>query len=296
YSFSFYFKAITSDESKKLVLVFSGFSVITALTGIIRFNLSMVHRASSIVSGYATYSTYMLAAIPLLFLLYTQLTEKQKKYVWPAAAGLVFSGLILAMSRADLAAGVIVLLASVFYIRPKFVSILIFVLITAAVSIISFHNNSREVTNRIDNISTTSDRNVLWGNAFRKAGDHPFLGFGPKTFPVIFDERDKLGDKEVGGWHNEYISFYIESGISALLPFLALAVYTLIFAAGKIFKRRNEEYSRAVFLLFLCIAGMYMSAFFSGVFSDPLLSVLFSFLMGWYFSNRPKSVPALKTA
>lgn len=296
YSFSFYFKAITRDESQKLVLVFSGFSVITALTGIIRFNLGMVHRASSIVSGYATYSTYMLAAIPVLFLLYGQLDDKQKKYMWPAAAGLVFSGLILAMSRADLTAGIIVLLASVFYSRPKFIAVIFFLLITSAVSLVSFHNNSREVENRIEKISTTSDRNILWGNAFRKAGDHPFLGFGPKTFPVIFDERDKLGDKEVGGWHNEYISVYIESGIFALMSLLSLAGYVPIFAAGRILKKRNEENSRTVFLLFMCIAGMLMSAFFSGVFADPLLSVLFSFLLGWYFSDRAKSDPAYKTA
>jgi len=69
-------------------------------------------------------------------------------------------------------------------------------------------------------VTTSSDRNILWADAWERLLDHPFLGYGPYTFSHVFDDYDKLTDKLVGGWHNDYLQIPVESGFPSLLALL----------------------------------------------------------------------------
>jgi len=171
------------------------------------------------------------------------------------------------------------LLAGVFLKKIKIKQVFLICLVAVILAFISFFNNSTEATHRVEAPAQLSDRDILYKAAAELAWEHPVLGFGPRTFKEIFPLKDELTDKGVGGWHNELLQVYFESGLVGLLAYIILMVG--IFSSGISFVKRNkaEENTIIVFSILVSIAALMLSAFFSGFIDSPVLSIVFALLV-----------------
>jgi O-antigen ligase len=120
--------------------------------------------------------------------------------------------------------------------------------------------------------SHLSDRDVLWKGALMRAGEHVVFGFGPRSFPDIFPLFGELQDKGIGGWHNDYLQVYMESGMIGLVAYLWLFAAVAYHGVRALKKEGQTPEARNL------IAGMLLaiSVFFiaGGVF-DTVVSLLF---------------------
>src|SRR3989304_5017234 len=173
----------------------------------------------------------------------------------------------------------LILLTGIFLKRIKIKQVFLICLVAVILSSISFFNNSTEATQRVEAPAQLSDRDILYKAAAELAWEHPVLGFGPRTFKEIFPLKDELTDKGVGGWHNELLQVYFESGLAGLLAYIILMVG--IFSSGISFVKRNkaEENTIIVFSILVSIAALLLSAFFSGFIDSPVLSIVFALLV-----------------
>ncbi|MDP4173027.1 MAG: O-antigen ligase family protein [Bacteroidota bacterium] len=296
YAFSFYIKVLSIENLKKILSTFFNASVIVALIGIVIFNLGIKDRATSIVSGYATFSTFLLTSVAISFFSYDKDSLEKNKYFWAVRVGLILTAIVVALGRADLGIAVLVFIAGSIFFRPSIVQIVIALAIVFSLSFISFKNNSSQLAHRIEKPATMSDRDVLWGTVFERAHEHPFFGFGPRTFKGVFNHTDQLGDKEVGGWHNDYLVIYIESGVFALLSYLSLIAIIYFMSAKKLLgKESNCSDKNTIFVFLLAVSGMFLSSFLSGVIADPINSIVLSFVLSGLSAYVFKADLAKKT-
>jgi O-antigen ligase len=134
-------------------------------------------------------------------------------------------------------------------------------------------------------------RDVLWRGAAMLAGDHPFVGFGPRTFTSIFPLFDQMPIRGVASWHNDYLQVYMESGIMGLAPLLWLVFAT--FRHGRRALRSSalpEEHRRVIVPILVSLGVIFV---FGGVL-DTLVGILFRILLGLLavlISPPPPTVP-----
>jgi len=253
----FYLKVFDEENIKIIAFTFVIAAMLVALIGIVKFNLRLSHRAESFSSGYMAYSLYLLASLGFGILLYNFISKKKYVIAWTAGIGLVFSGIILSLGRTNIVLTILAFFVSFFFIKiNKWFSIGIVVL-TVALSVISFQINTQEFNSRIKQPTIMSDRDILWGSAkelFLKF-EHPFLGYGPRSFDKIFLERDRLADIGVGSWHNDYIQLYLESGMLGLFSYLILVGYSL-FAAFEYINKRKANQIEKFLLIGLIVSTM----------------------------------------
>ena len=103
---------------------------------------------------------------------------------------------------------------------------------------------------------------------------HTFLGFGPRTFQQIFPYTNEFSDKGIGGWHNDFLQVYFESGIAGLMTFLFL-IFLIIYNGNISFKLNNICNPG----IFLSLIGLILSAFTAGFITSVVLSIVFVFLL-----------------
>jgi len=283
FAFSYYLKAYDHKRNQKLVIVFVAAAIVVAIIGLINFNLGLTHRAQSITSGYMGFSTYLMAVLaPAIFLVGS---ENLKQYF---LYGLMGIGLMLAAVFASLGRMNIILAVIVFFISSLMAGIkkwiLAVIILVGAISIISFSINSNELSNRMNQPATMSDRDIIWGSAIEiiQKFEYPLLGYGPRTFKNIFNKKGQLLDRGVSSWHNEYLQLYIESGILGLLSFLLFVGYTLFAGIRYIRKNRRAPFYNKIIIGFIVSAvAISLSGVTSGFTSSPSVSVIFTFIIAY---------------
>lgn len=275
-----YIKSFSNNQRKNILELFLLFSVIVSLVGITKFMLGIKPRAESIVSGYATFSTYLLAGIAIFFSFFSDLKKRINPWFLVVSGIIILLAIVLALSRADLGIAIAIVFLAVLQKKMEWKYLLPVLFLTAILSLFSFQQNSGEIKSRLSQPATMSQRDVLWKSAFQLAGEHPLIGFGPRTFEKIFPNRDQLSDKGVGGWHNDYLTVYLESGIVGLMVFLLL-IYQII----------KKGYQKFLFTdnwnwgIFISIIALLLSAGMSGFINNPILSLLFVFMLAFFSSE-----------
>lgn len=281
FALSFYLHSFSDEKKTKILEIFLSFSVIIGMLGIGKFVFGIKPRAESIVSGYASFSTFLLTATALYFSFFKELRKKINPWIVSLGGVVILLAIVLALGRADLGIAIAMLFIALLQkkITIKYLGPIVFA--TVVLSYFSFQQNSSEVKVRVSQPATMSDRDILWKSAFQLSGEHPLLGFGPRTFEQIFPNRDLLLDKGVGGWHNDYFTIYLESGILGLLAFLFLY-----------FKILKEGYKKFLFTdkwtwgIFISIIALLLSAAMSGFINNPILSILFVFFLAFFSSDN----------
>lgn len=288
FAFSFYFKAIPIENAKKIMRWSIYSAALVSVIGIVLFNLGIKDRAASITSGYATFSTYLVVMFAIVFTVYNKNSAGITRIFWTLISGILFTGIVVALSRTDIGIAIIVLAAGAVITKLKIADVSLIIGIVLVLSFTSFLNNTKQVTGRIEKPASLSDRDIIWGTALEKAGEHPFFGFGVRTFKDVFNRSNELNDKGVGGWHNDYIAVYIESGMFGLTAFLLL-IYEIFFEAYKMYKsKKGSDEIKYIFIILLSISGILLSALMSGFITNPILSILFTFILGIYSSFYSK--------
>jgi O-antigen ligase len=270
-SLQFYFKSMSKEQICNVIKYFIVGGVLSSLTGIAQFNFHLVDRAQSFTSSYTVFSSYLLIVLPIvLFLPQNVLNEK----IRITSIIIIAAGLITSLGRTNIIIAAILVFFSLFMKRISILSFLIIIIITALISYLSFENNKKEITNRMVNPGTLSDRDVIWKGASELMLKHTFLGFGPRTFQQIFPYTNEFSDKGIGGWHNDFLQVYFESGIAGLMAFLFL-IFLIIYNGNISFKLNNICNPG----IFLSLIGLILSAFTAGFITSVVLSIVFVFLL-----------------
>ena len=273
----FYFKSFSKERKKKILEIFLSFSILVSLIGISKFVLGIKPRAESIVSGYASFSTFLLAGGAIYFSFFLDLKKRINPWFLTFGGTIILLAIVLALGRADLGIAVAIILIAVFQKKIQLKYLLAIIGLTMVFSYFSFQQNSAEIKVRVSQPATMSDRDILWKSAFQLSGKHPLLGFGPRTFDKVFPNRDLLLDKGVGGWHNDYLTVYLESGIAGLLIFLLLVFYIIQNGVKKFLVINDWRWG-----IFISLIALFLSAAMSGFVDNPILSLLFVFLMAFF--------------
>ncbi len=283
-TFGFYAKVFYKKINIILIVFFIS-SLFVAIVGIAKFDLGLVNRSQSFSSGYSVFSLFLTQSFILLILTYRELKFKNSKILWAIILGVMLVAIITSLGRTNIVIAFIVLIYALVTKKIDLKPILIVFILTGSLSFISFQLNNRELTQRIDNPLAPSDRDILWEGAAKLAFEHPLLGFGTGTFHEIFPFSNKLADKDIGSWQNEYISIYIETGIIGLLSYLFLIFY--LFRGCIVYFKKNTKSDLArstvngivIILISYCIVSIT-----SGFIISIISSVQFAFLVALFSS------------
>ncbi len=281
FALSFYLKTYNDKEFADVVFFFVAGAAINALIGLIKFNLSIDERAQSFSSGYAAFSSYMLAAFGLALFYRKNIIKKYDKYLWGILLSVLAAAIITSLGRTNIALAAFVLFIAFISKQIKFKLVLFTVILTTLFSFISFQNNEKSsLKSRIENPAQLSDRDILFKGAEELMFEHPVLGFGPRTFHEIFPFKDEFTDKKIGGWHNDFMQIYFESGFLGLCAFIVLLFYFL-FISLKNLRRKNiiEENKKIAAGIFAATLLLIASGLTAGFITSPVLSIVFVFFI-----------------
>lgn len=282
FSFSFYFKTLDVETIKTILYYFSFGSVVIALIGIARFNLSIVERAESFSSGYSTFSSYLLTGLGCTIAL-AENVKKIKHFQWLRifAAAILLVGIVTSLGRANAGIAAAMLIVSLFLKRMKPLQFIYIILITAGFSYLSFQNNSIQVNQRIEAPTQLSDRDIIYKGAGEIFFTHPMLGYGPKTFSEIFPHKEDFADKGIGSWHNDLLEVYFESGFLGLAAYVLLILSVFFYQIRFLIREKGDLEARTIiYAVMLATAGLFLSALAAGFINSPVLSLVFAFFVG----------------
>ena len=279
-SLSFYYKALEKDDIIKLMNFFIIGAVIVSLIGIYRFYSGDVDRAQSFSGSYTAFSSYLLAVFSFSLFFNKDYSKKSNQIIWVIIYAILFLGIFTSLGRANLLIAVLIFLVSIVFRQIKPLQ-----LIALAIFIVGFFSMnilfpSDKIEQRATNITQLSDRDVIWEGALRIISEKPITGFGPRTFSQIFPLKEKFQDKGVGGWHNDFLQIYFESGLIGLLSFLFLLFMIMKHLINQIKDKKISDDFRSIStsILFVVIS-LLLTSFFSGFITSVYLSVVFVFLI-----------------
>jgi len=280
FSMSFYSRVLGKEKIKKIIYAFISGAIVVAVIGLVQFNLKLVDRAEAFSSGYATYSSFLLAALGLYIVTPFPRIKKNQWIVWSFGISFFLSGIITSQGRTNIAVALLIFAAGFVARKINFKSAAIILVLTIIISLISFSNNKKEITQRVENPTTLSDRNIILKGAKDLAFDHPLLGFGPRTFHQVFPYKNQLDDKGIGSWHNDFIQVYFESGLLGLLSFIAVIIAAIWIGIKFYLKSNNDVGDKSLALgITLAVIALVLSSITAGFIDSPVLSIEFAFLI-----------------
>lgn len=146
------------------------------------------------------------------------------------------------------------------------------------------------IESRLDNLSTLSGREVIWGLAWQQIVQHPWLGIGPMQLASI---HNNVGAHP----HNSVLQLAAEWGIPAALAWLMAAAIGLI-AFLQPLQRVGEDRTLRVCLAAALLAAAAQSMV-DGVIVIPYTQLWLVLVVGWALGvhgRKPRVVPTMISA
>jgi O-antigen ligase len=244
-------------------------AVVATIIGFFRYAIGMDERLASTTAGYYSLGMFLASVFTVVFAMGRRRDIFPNRMVWIAVCLLLLIGLLFTFNRMHwLIAGLAALIIGLTRERR----ILLFLAILAAIALLSVAPLQERFLQLLDAGGNMSGRDVLWRGAWMIAGDHPFTGFGLRTFPQVFPLFDQMPDKGVGSWHNDYLQVYMDSGMIALIPLLVVLILVCTLACRALRRwpantlQYDLAYALSVMLIGFALAGGML---------DSLLSILF---------------------
>lgn len=284
-SLNFYIKTLNNKKLNDFLKVFLLSVVVVAIIGIVRFNLNLTHRANSFVSGYSTYSMFLLVSFAFLIGIKNKLFPNLKWYYYSIPLAIILAGLFTSMGRTNIAAAIFIGIVALILKTLKIKEFGFALALAVLISLISFNNNSKEFNHRTETITTMSDRDIILKGVGMIWEEHPFLGFGPKTFKKAFPIYEEFKDQGIGGYHNQYIESYMDSGVLGLIMLLAIPIYLFIhfyFLRVKMLHVKDKEY--ILIGLMFSFTVLYISVLTDGFVGHPIMEPVFALFLA--FTSR----------
>ena len=261
-------------------------AMIAVIAGFVRFALGMDERLTSTTAGYYTLGMFLAAVFALTFALGRRRELFPNRIVWLLLCGVMLVGLLFTFNRMHWVVAALAAL-TVGAVRERRV---LLVLAVAGIAAVAALEPLRErFMQLLDAGVHMSGRDVIWRGAMMLIDERPIFGFGLKTFHQVFPLFDQVPDKGIGSWHNDYLQVYMDSGLVALLPFVA--ILAVVFFMG--WKNHRAwppgSLQRALNAAFLLVIGCFTIA---GGMLDSLLSILFRTsiaVVAVLYSNRPSA-------
>ncbi|MFA4924640.1 MAG: hypothetical protein WC557_10650, partial [Ignavibacteriaceae bacterium] len=172
FAMSFYLKSFSSERKTKILEIFLLFSLIVSLLGISKFLFGIKPRAESIVSGYASFSTFLLAGLAIYFSFFSDLKKRINPWLLSLGGILILLAIVLALGRADLGIALAIVFIAALQKKIQLKYLLPIIGMTAVLSFFSFQQNSSEIKVRVSQPATMSDRDVLWKSALQLSLQH----------------------------------------------------------------------------------------------------------------------------
>jgi len=281
-TFGYYLKSF--DESKLRIVFYAVViaAIFVACIGLTRFLTGNVERAQSFTSGYSTFSSYLVSVIGFALILFRLIKVKQQRLLLAAGIVLMLSGIVTSLGRTNIVIAILIFIIGIVVIKIKVRYAVALLLLAIGISWFSFQLNVKEINQRIETPVQLSDRDILLETAkelFVKF-ERPIIGYGPRTFHDVFANKEKLLDRGVGSWHNDFIQVYFESGFLGLAAFFVIIFFPLI-KALKCLKdyRLSEDRKHILIGAVLGLVGLVLSALTAGFVNSPVLSILFAFFI-----------------
>ena len=277
-------KSKTNAETILKILILGG--IIAAVYGGICFAAGIKDRASAIGAGYYTTGIYLTAIATITLFLGKENKIFIKKYIWFIVVFILLAGIFLTLNRVH---WVIIAFAMLIVGVIKERKLLLISIILLAIAALISPTISGRIQMLIHLEHNLSDRDIIWNYGLSLTGNHPYFGYGPRTFSKIFIIRDQLTDKRVDGWHNDYLRVYLESGIVGLFAFISLIGY-VIYSGYKILKKKalKTEIKILYRAIFFGICTIFLSSLAGAGVLDVLIIMLFSLLLA-IFTGIPEN-------
>jgi len=263
-------------NQQRVQLLFRGLfaaAILASLIGIAKYTLGLAPRAESTTSGYYTLGNYLTVVLAIVLFLGRTKEFFPDRRVWVVVCLVISVGILLTFNRLHWVAMFLLYLYVGFTSERKLLAAFA---VGVALLFVFSENLLSRFSDLLNIASHTSGRDVLWKGAWLIADQHPFLGFGPRTFNEIFVLRDQLADKGVGSWHNDYLQVYMESGLLGLGTLLWLIVSPFYFGVKCLRSGQLPDHLRQ--LLKGLLASIAVMAVVGGVL-DILVSLLFRLIL-----------------
>ncbi|MEK7790000.1 MAG: O-antigen ligase family protein [Deltaproteobacteria bacterium] len=155
-----------------------------------------------------------------------------------------------------------------------------------------YHTARHLSPERLD--STMQQRWIIWKNTLRMIADHPLLGTGHGTFPLVYLKYESPADRELfpkdgphgRGWplftrqtHSDLLQMAQETGLIGITLFLLFLFSTLKSLIHGCKTEEDPNRRKLCVALIFAISNFFITALFYFPFQEPMSSLLFSFLV-----------------
>ena len=261
------------DRLKIVFRILFWASVASALVGIVRYGIGDVERAASTSAGYYTLGAFLSMGIAGTAALWRNRNVFPKSWIPLAGIAVMGAGLLLTFNRMHWAAVAVAL--AIYGLRKERRMTLVAIACAAAFVLLVPRVRDRVLT--FTNVSeNASGRDVIFRGAWMLVAGHPVTGYGPRTFREIFPLWNELEDKGVANWHNDFVQTYLESGIIALLAYLALFIQAFVLCRRMLRRARDAAESDGYEEAFLSIMIVFA---ISGCTYDSLPAIWFRLVL-----------------
>jgi O-antigen ligase len=281
-SVPFYLKTLQKKKVTELMLVFILGAVVISIIGSTRFFIGEVERAQSFSSSYTVFSGYLLTAFVSALFFPKQNKNFSQDFFWALVYSILFLGLLTSLGRANIAIALLIFLSAIFLKQISLKQIIVLLVITAISFGVYSLRPSKAIGERVENITQLSDRDIIWQGAREILFEHPFFGYGPRTFQQVFPLKEKFADKGIGGWHNDFLQIYFESGIAGLLSFIILLYIIIKTSVNQIRNKKTDaEFKSLSASVLASVIALLISSMFAGFITSVVLSIVFVFLISF---------------
>jgi O-antigen ligase len=278
----FYLKTFNKKSILTIMLVFIIGAAVMSLVGSTRFFMNHVERAQAFTSSYAVFSSYLLAAFSVALFYPKKAKSNSQILFWSAIYIIILIGIVTSLGRANIAIALLIFAAAIVAKQIPLRQIIILGIFFLIGALIYIYNPSTSMEQRVENITQLSDRDIIWQGAKEISSEHPFLGYGPRTFHQVFPFKEKFADKGIGGWHNDFLQIYFESGIFGLISFIVLLWVTIKTSFTQLRNKKTDaEFKFLSASVLASVITLVLSGLFAGFITSVVLSIAFVFLISF---------------
>ncbi len=267
------FMTFKREQLVRFLTVWIGAGVLAAAIGSVRYVFGFVDRAASTTSGYYTLGMYLTVLLCLILPFGKATSLFRNRWLWGGSATVAGIGILLTLNRIHWGiAGAMIAVIGLWKERR----LLALAAAASVVVVLTIPGVRERFSELLAFTSQTTGRDVLWKGGMELATERPIVGFGPRSFPVIFPYFDLIPDKGVGTWHNDVLQVFLESGAIGLATYLWLLVTAFVVAIRNVRSFTGDELLGPLSIgLLMAVIALVLGGLVGGFITDPLITLLF---------------------